>query len=151
MWIQLYTSVESLKPEVLRDGTIRLFFLSIPMVALLMDNGPLCDTWLITKYFHLRVRTWHVILISNAIAFLQMYKYLILPFASTKYYKLELSPTSMQCTHGAAIKLFCRYRTMVAISPVIGGKVGEWHVSSRLRWRRPWARRPPVTIYIIDS
>ena len=22
---------------------------------------------------------------------------------------LELSPTSMQCTHGAAVKLFCRY------------------------------------------
>jgi hypothetical protein len=59
----------------------------------------------------------YVILISNAIAFLQMYKYLILPFASTKYYKLELSPVSTQCTYGAAVKLFCRYRTMVSISP----------------------------------
>ena len=35
--------------------------------------------------------------------------------------------------------------------PVVGGKVGEWHVPSKLRWRRPWARRPPVTRYIIDS
>ena len=117
MWVQLYTSTQSWKPKVPQDRIIWLFLLSIPMVALLMDYGPLCDVWLITKCFHFRSRTWHVILISNAIAFPQMYKYLILPFASTKYYMLELSLASTQCTHGAAVKLFCMYRTLVAISP----------------------------------
>jgi hypothetical protein len=33
MWIQLYTSAESWKPRVPRDGTIWLFLLSIPMVV----------------------------------------------------------------------------------------------------------------------
>ena len=37
LWVQLYTSAESWKPGVPRDGTIRLFFLSIPMVTWSMD------------------------------------------------------------------------------------------------------------------
>jgi hypothetical protein len=32
--------------------------------------------------------------------------------ASTKIYMLELSPASTKCTHGAAIKLFCRCRCL---------------------------------------
>jgi hypothetical protein len=49
----------------------------------------------------------HVIL-RNAIAFLQMYKHLILPLHPPNIYTLELSLVSTKCTHGAADKLFCR-------------------------------------------
>jgi hypothetical protein len=38
----------------------------------------------------------------------QMYKCLIILFASTKYDMLELSPVSTKCTHSVA-ELFCRY------------------------------------------
>ena len=48
-------------------------------------------------------------MLINTIAFLQIYNYLKIPVASTKYDMLELSPMSTQCTHGAAVKLFCRY------------------------------------------
>jgi hypothetical protein len=49
----------------------------------------------------------HVIL-RNAIAFLQMYKCLIIPLHPPNIYMLELCPVSMKYTHGVAIKLFCR-------------------------------------------
>jgi hypothetical protein len=49
----------------------------------------------------------HVIL-RNAIAFLQMYKCLIISMHPPNIYMLELSPASTKCTHGAAVKLFCR-------------------------------------------
>jgi hypothetical protein len=32
-------------------------------------------------------------------------------------YMLELNPTSTQCTHGVAIKLFCRYFYLMIIEP----------------------------------
>jgi len=40
--------------------------------------------------------------------FSQMYKCLITPLHPPDFYVLELSPVSMKCTHGAAVKLFCR-------------------------------------------
>jgi hypothetical protein len=40
------------------------------------------------------------------IAFLHLYKYPLIPYASTKYCILELSPVSTKCTHGATVKLF---------------------------------------------
>jgi len=37
-----------------------------------------------------------------------MYKFLIIPLHLPNIYMLELSPASMKCTHGVAVKLFCR-------------------------------------------
>jgi len=48
---------------------------------------------------------------------MQMYKCLIIPFASTKHVYDGLSPMSMQCTYGAIDKLFCRYFSLVTIEP----------------------------------
>jgi hypothetical protein len=56
------------------------------------------------------------------------------PYCIHQIYMLELSPTSTQYTHGAIIKLFCRQMTLVAISPVVSGKVGEWQEPSKLWW-----------------
>ena len=39
---------------------------------------------------------------------------------------LELSPVSMQCTHGAAIKLFAGKGHRWPSHPIVGGKMGEW-------------------------
>jgi hypothetical protein len=41
--------------------------------------------------------------------FSHLYKYLITTLCIHQYYVLKLSPASMQCTHGVAIKLFYRY------------------------------------------
>ena len=58
---------------------------------------------------------------------------------------LELSPATMQCTHGAAIKLFAGKGHWRPSYPVVGSKVGEWREVSKLRRQRLWARRQPVT------
>ena len=52
--------------------------------------------------------------------------------ASTKYDMLELNPTSTECTHGAADKLFCRYTC-------------HWPEPSTTQCKvsRPWDGRPP--------
>jgi hypothetical protein len=41
-------------------------------------------------------------------AFLQIYKFLIIPLHPPNCYMLELSPASTKCTHGATVKLFYR-------------------------------------------
>ena len=49
---------------------------------------------------------------------------------------LELSPATMQCTHGAAIKLFAGKGHWRPSYPVVGSKVGEWREVSKLRRQR---------------
>jgi hypothetical protein len=45
-------------------------------------------------------------LLINAIAFLHMYKCLIITLYPPNIYVLELSHVSMKCTQGTAVKLF---------------------------------------------
>jgi hypothetical protein len=80
------------KPEVLRDGTIRLFLLSIPMVVLMMnlddDMNYICWS-LISLSWTFNANTSNNGFIAchlrKPYAFMQMYKCLIILFASTKY------------------------------------------------------------------
>jgi hypothetical protein len=60
------------------------------------------------NYANILIMDHEHVIIRNAIAFLQMYKCLIIPLHPPNIYMLELSPASMQCTHGTAVKLFCR-------------------------------------------
>jgi hypothetical protein len=76
------------------------------LITLIMLLISTCRELIIAKYFiH---ESWAYHSFNKRHAFMKMHKYLLIPFASTKYYILELSPTSMQCTQGATIKLFCR-------------------------------------------
>jgi hypothetical protein len=111
----LYTSIECWKLEVPRDRTFWLFLLSIPMVELIMK----LDDDMRTVVDHLYC--YHEPIIANipnnefiachlrsAIAFLQMYKCLMIPLHPPNIHMFELSPASTKCTHGVVVKLFCR-------------------------------------------
>jgi len=71
---------------------------------------------------------------------MQMYKCLLISLHPPNIYMLELSLTSMQCTHVLPLSCFVGKGHWQPSHPIVGGKVGEWQEPYELRWQRPWAR-----------
>ena len=97
------------------DGIIRLFLLSIPMVVLMMKlDDDMAYLWWsltllsLTLLLMFNYESWAYHSFNEPYAFIQLYKCLLIPLHPPDIYMLEWSPASMQCTHGAVVKLFCR-------------------------------------------
>ena len=97
------------KPEVLPDGTGCSFFYTHYSVeddmAYLWWSLTLLS-WTLMLMFN--YETWACHSLNEPCIFMQMYKCLLIPLHPPDIFVLELSPTSTQCTHGAAVKLFYR-------------------------------------------
>ena len=104
VWVQLYTSTESWKPGLPRDGTIWLFFLSIPMIAWTMDY----------EHFVIMMNTFSSMLsiachnINEHHCFPHLYKYLISTLCIHQILYVGIKSCEYTMYSRSAVKLFCR-------------------------------------------